>query len=93
LPKFEIYETDEFRKSLKKLGKHNEKNIDSKLAKYVFDILIKEPHFGPNIKMLKGYSPNIWRYRIGDYRIMYSIDDDCNSIYFLTIGHRKDIYK
>ena len=93
MPKFEIYETDEFRKSLKKLDKHVEKNIDSKLTKYVFDILINEPHFGPNIKMLKGYSSNVCRYRIGDYRIMYSIDDDSNSVFFLTIGHRKDIYR
>ncbi len=32
-----------------------------------------------------------WRYRIGDYRIIFDIDN--NSIIILKIGHRKDIYR
>jgi len=35
------------------------------------------------------------RYRIrqGDYRILYSIEDDIVTIYIVKIGHRKSIYE
>lgn len=34
-----------------------------------------------------------WRIRIGNYRIIYEIDDDHKSITILHIGHRRDIYR
>ena len=43
-------------------------------------------------KKLKGYS-NLWRIRIGNYRIIYSIDDVILLVDVREIGHRKDIYK
>jgi mRNA interferase RelE/StbE len=33
-----------------------------------------------------------WRIRVGDYRILYEIDDNLQKITILHIGHRKDIY-
>lgn len=35
----------------------------------------------------------LWRYRVGDYRLICQIKDDELVILFLEIGHRKDIYK
>jgi len=35
----------------------------------------------------------IWRIRIGDYRVLYSIEDVIKIIEIRHIGHRKDIYK
>jgi mRNA interferase RelE/StbE len=43
-------------------------------------------------KKLQGYS-NIYRIRISDYRIIYSIEDDILTIEIIKIGHRKDIYR
>ncbi|MBF0458159.1 MAG: type II toxin-antitoxin system RelE/ParE family toxin [Nitrospirae bacterium] len=34
-----------------------------------------------------------WRIRIGDYRIIYEIDDNRKDVTILDIGHRKDIYR
>ena len=34
-----------------------------------------------------------WRYRIGDYRIIASIQDEKITIVVINVGHRKDIYK
>ncbi len=34
-----------------------------------------------------------YRIRQGDYRIVYSIQDDELTIWIIKIGHRKDIYK
>jgi mRNA interferase RelE/StbE len=40
---------------------------------------------------LKGDS-NLWRVRIGDYRVVYAIDDG-KSVDICFIRHRKDIYR
>ena len=34
-----------------------------------------------------------WRYRVGDYRIITTIQDDRLIILVITIGHRRDVYK
>ena len=34
----------------------------------------------------------VWRIRIGDYRIGYSIDDITQVITILRVGHRSDFY-
>lgn len=44
-------------------------------------------------KALAGNLKNIWRYRIGNYRLLCKIDDDKLIIFALNVGHRKEIYK
>jgi mRNA interferase RelE/StbE len=44
-------------------------------------------------KPLKGVLKGLYRYRIGDYRIMYAIDRGDNHILILYVGSRKDIYR
>lgn len=34
-----------------------------------------------------------WRVRVGDYRIIYLIEDDVLVVVVLTLGHRSDVYK
>ncbi len=34
-----------------------------------------------------------WRIRVGDYRIIYEIDDKNKKVTVLHIGHRKYVYK
>ena len=34
-----------------------------------------------------------WRIRVGDYRVIYEIDDKAGSITVLHVGHRRDIYR
>ena len=43
-------------------------------------------------KKLKGYK-NSYRIRVGDYRIIYEIEDKVLRILVIAIGHRKDIYE
>jgi mRNA interferase RelE/StbE len=33
-----------------------------------------------------------WRIRIGDYRVIYEINDQRLLVLIITIGHRKDVY-
>ena len=34
-----------------------------------------------------------WRIRVGEYRIIYEIDNKIHSVTVLHIGHRRDIYR
>lgn len=34
----------------------------------------------------------LWKYRVGDYRIVARIEDDIVQILVVKIGHRKDVY-
>ena len=42
---------------------------------------------------LKGALKGFYRYRIGNYRVIYAIDFQEKEILVLFINHRKDIYK
>lgn len=47
---------------------------------------------GEDIKKLKGYD-NLLRLRVGDYRIVYTIDNGKLIVYVIDIDNRGDIYK
>lgn len=34
-----------------------------------------------------------WRIRIGNYRVVYSIDDQAQIVTVTRIGHRRDVYR
>lgn len=34
-----------------------------------------------------------WRLRVGDYRVIYEIDDESRRVVVLDIGHRREIYR
>lgn len=44
-------------------------------------------------KKLKGTKENIWRVRVGDYRVIYGINDEIKIIDIRKVGHRRDIYE
>ncbi len=48
-------------------------------------------HIHPAAKKLKGQQ-DTWRIRIGDYRVIYSIDVIVRIVDVRSVGHRKDIY-
>ena len=45
------------------------------------------------IKKLKDSSEDLYRIRVGDYRVIYAINEGIRIVNILRIGHRKDIYK
>ena len=91
--KYRVFETDEFLERIEKLDPQNKTFIKKKLASYVYPQIKVEPFFGKNIKKLKEYVPETWRYRIGRFRIFYTLDQEEKIIYMLTIDHRKDVYR
>jgi mRNA interferase RelE/StbE len=90
---FDLFETDEFLKSIDTLQKRDKALVQAKLREYVYPQIRSEPHFGINIKKLRGYSPNTWRYRIGSYRIFYTIDENDQLILLLVVESRDKVYR
>lgn len=43
-------------------------------------------------KGLTGDRQGIWRYRVGEYRVLCSIDDTIVTILVLDAGHRRHVY-
>jgi len=42
---------------------------------------------------LQGTLTALWRYRVGDYRIICTLEHDRLVVLVLRIGHRREIYK
>jgi mRNA interferase RelE/StbE len=34
-----------------------------------------------------------WRIRVGDYRVLYEIDDTAKTVTVVNVGHRRDVYR
>ena len=44
-------------------------------------------------KKLKGEKEYMWRIRVGDYRVLYTIEEKIKVVDVRKIGHRKNIYE
>lgn len=70
------------------------KKIDRKTACRIVDTidaaLSKDP--AEHGKQLKGALKGLWRYRVGEYRVLYRIEHKDVFVLVLRIGHRKNIY-
>jgi mRNA interferase RelE/StbE len=93
LSDYRIFETDELQKQLEKVTPSQKRVVEKKLSGYVYPQLKTAPYYGPNIKKLRGYDPETWRYRIGNYRVFYCVDEEDRIVFILTIDDRKDAYR
>jgi mRNA interferase RelE/StbE len=55
------------------------------------DVLANQPR-PKGVKKLTGVE-NLYRIRVGDYRVVYQIQDDRLIVLVVWIGHRKDVYR
>jgi mRNA interferase RelE/StbE len=66
--------------------------LSKKLQEFVYPQLSSHPHFGTNIKKLKGYEPDTWRYRIGAWRFFYEINEKEKIVFMIAAYHRSSAY-
>ncbi|GAB3949581.1 type II toxin-antitoxin system RelE/ParE family toxin [Kribbella albertanoniae] len=45
-----------------------------------------------DIKALQGHSSR-WRLRVGDYRVVYTLEDGHLIVWVMAVGNRRDIYR
>ena len=58
-----------------------------------FDVLKNDPRHHPNIKVLSGAYAGFSRYRVGDYRVVFAIDNATQSVQIIVIAHRREVYE
>ena len=75
-----------FEKAAQKFIDKQDKNQCLRLYKAIY----KLPN-GMDIKKLNGY--NLYRLRVGDYRILYMIDNEIRLINIENIDNRGEVYK
>lgn len=63
-----------------------------KLAR-CFTALERESRRHNNIKRLTGELAGLFRYRVGDWRVVYRIDDGARRVLVLVIAHRREVYE
>ncbi len=73
-------------KQLKSLSSEEQQKIKIKI-----DALTNVPRPDGVVKLTG--EDNIYRVRVGNYRIIYSIQDEQLLVLMLKIGHRRDVYQ
>ena len=74
-------------RDLKKLRRYTPSEFD-RIYQAILD-LSEDPRL-PQAKRLRG--PNFWSRRVGDCRIVYTIDDDARAVTIYWAGHRREVY-
>ena len=71
------------------------KGLDRKAVSKIVDRVKNHLSQSPDSlgKPLKGVLQGLFRYRFGDYRIIFTINRAEQKILILNVGHRKDVYQ
>jgi mRNA interferase RelE/StbE len=80
------------KKSQKQLSKFD-KQISKKISNWISLNLVDCTDPRAHGKELGGDMRGLWRYRVGDYRIVADIQDDKVIILIVDIDHRRNIYR
>jgi mRNA interferase RelE/StbE len=71
-------------------------DADAPLARRLarrFEALEADPRAGNNVKPLKGPLAAAYRYRVGDHRVVYTINQRTVTVFVITIAKRSDVYE
>jgi mRNA interferase RelE/StbE len=85
-----IYDVKFLRTALRFLVVLTDEKTKRKIQKIIENLAI-DPR-PPGFKKLSG-ADDLYRIRIGDYRVVYSIKDHIVQILIIRIAHRKDVYR
>jgi mRNA interferase RelE/StbE len=58
-----------------------------------FDRLRQDPYAHPDIRRLTGPLAGQWRYRVGDWRVIYQVHNEERVVTVLLIVHRSQAYR
>lgn len=75
------------RKALKKLQRADQQRISDRI-----DALAHDPR-PPGVEALQGSEKGYLRLRIGDFRVVYSVEDNRLIVLVVRIGNRRDVYR
>jgi len=55
--------------------------------------LLTDPRPRQSKKLKGAQAEGAYRVRVGDYRIVYDVDDDLKLVTVYRIGHRREVYR
>ncbi|OGC10088.1 hypothetical protein A3J90_04085 [candidate division WOR-1 bacterium RIFOXYC2_FULL_37_10] len=84
---YKILVTSKAKKDFKKIDHFQIKRIDSAILN------LENNPYPQGVKRLIAQDLSQFRIRVGDYRILYDVDEKNKAIIIFRIGHRKDIYR
>ena len=87
--RYNVELSDRFMREFRKLDRYTQKIIRAWIDKN----LVNRDNPRAHGKGLTANRSGQWRYRIGDYRLICSIEGDRLVILALSVGHRSDIYR
>ena len=73
-------------RQLEKLPRETQKRLVSRIE------MLRNQPFPAGCKKMEAV-PDAWRVRVGDYRIVYQVQQKVLLVLVLTVGHRKDVYR
>ena len=79
-----------FKPSVEKDLRSLPKSIVKRIFKCI-DVLKEEPF--PRLSIKLAGSEQLYRVRIGDYRMIYAVDIDKRQVIIQYVRHRKDVYR
>ena len=78
-------------------AKEQLRKLDRQTARRILDYAEERLAFRDNPrelgKALSGHLGALWRYRVGDYRLICDIQDSASKILVLRIGKRTEVYR
>lgn len=85
--RWRIDTTDQFDREFKKLNR----SVQRRILAYLEEVeKLDDPR--QRGKGLTASHSGVWRYRVGDYRILVQIIDNALTVLALRVGHRSDVY-
>ncbi len=88
MAEFRIFETAQFQTDLQQEVHGQQARLQRKLAAYGYPQLRQNPYVGTNIKKWRDAAAETWRYRLGDDRFFYTVDERQRLVFMLTADHR-----
>ena len=69
--------------------------LDKSVTKWIIKFLRERVSLDPRSsgKALQGDHLGLWRYRIGDYRVICEIYEEKISVLVVRVGYRKEVYR
>lgn len=78
-----------FEREFKKLDRYTQRMIKGWVVRNLEGAADPRVHGQGLTASLRG----LWRYRIGDYRLICQLEDERLVILALSVGHRRDVYR
>lgn len=83
----------EFLSTAQKQLKELDRTQQSRILAYLRSRVLAAPDPRQYGKTLKGEKEGLWRYRVGDYRLICRLEDEKLIVLVLAIGHRREVYR